>query len=511
MITVRNNGPSNATNVNVMEKLSGNAIVVQKTASKGDYDFDRNIWHIDELGYNQTATLILVVKVLSNGTIENAVIVNSTENDTNKSNNNYTCDNVTVLDVDTPIELITYNITYGDDEIITVILPNGATGTVNITIGNNTYPDLPVDKGKVILPLTDLAGGNYTVHVDYGGDGYYAANSTSGMFNVARAVPIITIEVEDIWVGEVEVLNVTVNAPGVVNVTVYNRTVEISLENGVVTTHVLTATKHGYLGNATWNLIGLPVGTYPAFALYPGNENYTSVSTSDLFHVRDKQSTVVVTAKDIYVGEDAVLNIKVGPKGLTGNVTLTLEGKTYNIPLDNNSEAKLVVSGLQAGKKLVTVKYNGTILYRPSENTTTFNVLKLKPTVDPDSPEITYGEDGEIIIHLPDDATGEVTIEIDGKRFTEKVKNGTATFIVPGLKPGVHKIIVHYSGDDKYRPSTTTGSIKVKPLNENKTDNRTTVHVGGICLSQYPTGNPIIMLLLILLSIGFVEIRRFKK
>ena len=511
VITVRNNGPSNATNVNVLEKLSDNAVVVQKTPSKGDYDSDKNIWHIDSLGYNQTATLTLVVKVISNGTIENVVIVNSTENDTNKSNNNYTCDNVTVLKVDTPIELITYNITYGDDEIITVILPNGATGTINITVGNETYPNLVIDEGKVILPLIDLAGGNYTVNVDYGGDGYYAANSTSGTFNVARVVPIITIEVVDIWVGEIEVVNVTVNAPGVVNVTIYNRTVEISLDNGVVTTDVLKATRHSYLGNATWNIIGLPVGTYPAYAMYPGNENYTSVDIWDVFHVMDKQSTVVVTADDIYVGEDAVINIKVGPKGLTGNVTVTLEGKPYIVPLDNNSEAVLVVSGLKAGTKNVTVEYNGTILYRPSENSTTFDVLKLKPPVDIEAPEITVGEDGEIIVYVPDDATGTITIEIEGKRYTADIEDGMAIFIVPGLKVGVHDIVAYYSGDDKYLPASTTGSIKVNPLKKNDTDNGTTVHYGGIWLSEYPTGNPIIALLLVIISIGFVKSRRFKK
>ena len=218
---------------------------------------------------------------VTNGTIENVVSVNSTENDSNLTNNEYPSENVTVSEFDTPIDIDTYDITYGDDEIIRVTLPDGATGTVNITVGERTYADVPIDHGKVILPVSDLAGGNYTVNVYYGGDGVYLPNSTSSTFNVARVAPIITIEVEDIWVGETEVINVTVNAPGTVNVTVYGITVTISLDNGVVTTDVLAAVKNVYSGNATWNLINLPVGTYPAFAIYPGNENYTSVNISN--------------------------------------------------------------------------------------------------------------------------------------------------------------------------------------------------------------------------------------
>ena len=514
-ITVVNNGPSTATNVNVLENLSEYLTLIENTASKGNYDLKNSIWYIGNLTKDESATLKLVVKAVSNVTIVNVVYVTGSENDTNLTNNNCTSDNVTVNRLDTPISINTYDITYGDDEILVVTLPDGATGTVNITVGNYSFTDLPIENGKVILPVSDLAGGNYTARVEYGGNNVYLPNSTSGTFNVARVVPIITIEVEDIWAGEIEVVNVTVNAPGVVYVTVYNRTVEISLDNGVVTTDILAASKNSYSGNATWNILNLPVGAYPAFALYPGNENYTSVNISDLFHVRDKNSTVVVTADDIYVGEDAVIYIKVGPEGVSGNVTVTVDGKKYILPIDENGKATLVVPGLKAGKKLVTVEYNGTILYRPSENSTTFNVLKLKPTIDVFAPEITVGDDGVITVIVPKDATGTITIEIEGKRYSAPIENGKAVFIVPGLKAGLHLIKVYYSGDGKYLSANTTGLIKVKPLKENKTDNKTTTSTkyshGGVSLDQYPTANPIWIIVCVLLSICTIQLRRFKK
>ena len=599
-IVVVNNGPSTATNVNVFEKLSDYVTLVQSDASKGNYDKDKNNWYIGELAKDEVSTLTLVVKVVSNGTIENVVSVNSTENDSNLTNNEYPSENVTVSEFDTPIDIDTYDITYGDDEIIRVTLPDGATGTVNITVGERTYADVPIDHGKVILPVSDLAGGNYTVNVYYGGDGVYLPNSTSSTFNVARVAPIITIEVEDIWVGETEVINVTVNAPGTVNVTVYGITVTISLDNGVVTTDVLAAVKNAYSGNATWNLINLPVGTYPAFAIYPGNENYTCVNISDLFHVMDRPSTVVVTAEDIFVGQDAIIEVEVGPEGATGNVTITVAGRDYTVNL-TYGKAIITVSNLSAGEKEVHVVYNGDNIYRPSENSTTFNVDKIKPpievtpkdifvgddepivvtlpgdatgkvtitvdgrkysapviggkaifeipglkagkyTVDAiysgdekylptsgikafkvskvkpditiDAPDITVGKDGKVTVTVPDDATGIITIEIDGKRYSAPVKDGKAIFIIPNLKVGKHDIKAFYSGDDKYISTNATGSIKVNPLKDNKTHNKTSVplrHSRGVSLDQYPTGNPIAIIVFMLLSVCIIPVRKFKK
>ena len=515
VITVHNYGPHNATNVNVTEKLSNYVSLIKSTPSRGEYDETAGIWTIGDVKNNETLTLTLIVKILAAETIENFVSVNSTENDTDPSNNNYTSENVTVEKWDTPIILIPQNITYGDDEIIIVILPENATGTVNITVNGKQYNDVPIDGGIAELIIPDLAGGDYNVTVVYGGDTYYVPNSTDGKFNVAPAVPIIRIEVVDIWHGEIEVLNVTVDVPGTVNITVFGITISyVPLNHSVTSTDVLkAAVKEAYDGKATWNLINLPVGRYPAFAIYNGNENYTSVNTSDVFYVRDKPSTVVVTADDIYVGEDALVNVQVGPYGVTGNVTLIVEGVEYDLNITEDGKANVTISGLPAGLKHAYVKYNGDILYRPSENTTTFNVLKFTPPIVIDAPDITVGENGTITVTVPANATGTITIEIEGKTYTQPVENGTAVFTVPDLKAGEHEIKAYYSGDDYYYPANTTGTIKVNPLNEtnNKTIEIKEVQHDGIDLSQYETGNPIFILLIVLLAISSRQLRRFRK
>lgn len=51
-------------------------------------------------------------------------------------------------------------------------------------------------------------------------------------------------------------------------------------------------------------------------------------------------------------------------------------------------------------------------------------------------PEIKEGVNSTIGVDLPKDATGTVTVEIDSKKYTANVINGTANVIVFGLSAG---------------------------------------------------------------------------
>ena len=122
---------------------------------------------------------------------------------------------------------------------------------------------------------------------------------------------------------------------------------------------------------------------------------------------------------------------------------------------------------------------------------------------------IKVGDDGDVEIRLPKDATGTVIIEIEGNTYTAKVFNGKASFSIPGLTEGVHKVHVSYSGDSNY-PANETETVIV--VNDNHDGNHTHIpgHGDGVPLSQYKTGNPILILLLIVLAIGTTQIRRLK-
>ena len=523
-ITVKNIGSVDATGVIVNENLKGTVRLVSATASVGTYNNGLRVWNISDLASGDVATLSLTFEVLKVETIENSVVVRANENDTNTSNNNDTSEKVKVNTLPTPISLETHNITYTEEETLTVTLPSAATGYVDITVNDTVYTNQLIVDGVVVLVIPDLAGGDYDVSVEYGGDGVYSQASTKGTFTVFPLTPDINIEVVDIFYGEVEVLNVTVTAPGTVNITVNGKTISYVPLNHSVTSDDALEDKDlvyksnfglskrvilalTYDGKTTWNLINLPVGTYPVFAVYNGNENYTTVNATGEFEVKPLASWVSGSADDIYVGENAIINLSVTPNA-TGNITVTIENLNYTTNIING-KAQLTIPGLKAGQKQVQITYNGDNIYQPSQNTTTFTVKKILPPITIDTQDIYVGDNETITITLPTDATGNVTITINGQNYTSPLTNGQATFTIENLTKGTYTVDVTYTGDDKYLPTNTTGTFKVQEKQNNHTKPHTTPT--NIGLTQYPTGNPILALLIALLTIGITTRRKNKK
>ena len=94
-ITVRNNGPDNSTNIKVSEVLADNFKFISANASKGYYDLTNGVWAVGNLTNNEIAKLVITVKIIKTGFIQNNVSVNGTGFDPNVTNNNATV-NITV-------------------------------------------------------------------------------------------------------------------------------------------------------------------------------------------------------------------------------------------------------------------------------------------------------------------------------------------------------------------------------------------------------------------------------
>ena len=342
-------------------------------------------------------------------------------------------------------------------------------------------------------------------------DNNHSSVSAEANLTINKAIPIITIQVVDIMYGEVEVLNITSTAPGTVNVTVngMTNTLELnSVSNGLLSYSILYLLKEDQ--KATWNIYNLPVGEYPAFAIYNANENYESVNTSDVFNVNPIKPSINIKVNDINVGDTLEIEVSL-PDDATGIITVEIDGKNYTAPV-KYGKAIIHIPGLTAGNKVAKIYYSGDDQYSPIEDSVKFKVNKILPTLNIDSKDIAVGKDGKIVITLPTDATGTVTIEVDGKTYTAPVENGKAIFIIPGLSEGIHNIKVSYSGDDKYLPINATDTIKVLSVDDkNGTPQKDKIENVKTGLSANETGNPIVVLMLVLIAFAFSPLRRFKK
>ena len=357
----------------------------------------------------------------------------------------------TVSKVDSTMDVTVNDIVFGGDLTVDVVLPGDATGEVVITVNGVDY-HVAIENGKATGTISGLAAGDYTVAIKYVGDDKYTGVEVAENVNVAKAQPVLGVVIADVDYGNGFVIEATLTgvngAPlsGNVIVTVAGKeyTVKVTDGKGIATGDKLAA------------------GTYAFAAVWAGDDNYNIVTENGDFKVNKIDSAIDVAVSDIKVGEDAVISVKLASDA-TGEVVITVNGEDYTAAIENGV-ASVTVSDLKAGDYTVTVKYSGDNNYNEANADAEFSVSKISDyNMDISVPEIKEGVNSTIGVDLPKDATGTVTVEIDGKKYTANVIDGTANVIVSGLSAGDYNITTVYSGDAKYDSMTKKGNVTVIP------------------------------------------------
>ena len=361
-----------------------------------------------------------------------------------------------VLKITPDMDVFVDGTVFGGDLTVDISLPDDATGDVIITVKGEdyilaNYTEAVVD-GKVTKTIGGLDAGYYTIAVKYAGDDNYNAVDVTKGVNVAKAQPVLGVVIADVDYGNGFVIEATLtgvnSAPlsGNVIVTVAGKeyTVKVTDGKGIATGDRLAA------------------GTYGFAAAWAGDDNYNIVTENGDFKVNKVDSSVAVNVNNIKVGEELTITVNV-PSDATGDVTVSVDGKEYKVAIENGKAVK-TISGLKADDYTVTVKYAGDNNYNEATADAEFSVSKISDyNMDISVPEIKEGVNSTISVDLPKDATGTVTVEIDGKKYTANVIDGTANVIVSGLSAGDYNITTVYSGDAKYDSMTKKGNITVIP------------------------------------------------
>ena len=339
--------------------------------------------------------------------------------------------------VDSAIDVAVDSIEFGEDAVISVKLASDATGEVVITVNGVDY-HVAIENGVASVTVSGLEASDYTVSVKYAGDdNYNAAEVTKGV-NVAKANPALNVIIDSVDYGNVFTINAVLtgvnNAPLDTNiiVTVNGKNYIVAIVNG----------------KGTFHADKLAAGSYNFNARFAGSNNYNEVSDSGKFNVYKVDSAIGITVKDINVGEDAVITVKLFSDA-TGELTVTVNGKDYTANVVNG-RATVSVSDLKAGNYDVVAKYSGDNNYNAAVATSSFTVSKVDSTMDVTVNDIVFGGDLIVDAVLPGDATGEVVITVNGVDYHVSIENGKATGTISGLAAGDYTVTVKYAGDDKY-------------------------------------------------------------
>ena len=342
------------------------------------------------------------------------------------------------------------DINAGENAVINIAVSNGTSGVASVLVGDMSYNVAVVD-GKGTLTLSNLIAKSYDVVVKFEGNDVYLPSQDATKFTVSKIVSATNITVSDINVGDDAVIDIAVSnvTSGVISVRVDNTVYNVVIVDG----------------KGTLVVSNLAAGYYTVVAKFAENDMYLASMDTVRFTVSKLASTITVNVGNINVGEDAVIGIAV-PEVTSGVASVIVNGKSYNVAIVDG-KGSLIVSGLAAGSYDVVAKFAETDMYLASENSAKFTVSKLViSSMDVDVKDIKVGDDAVISVALPEDATGNVIVNVNGKNYTAVVKYGVASVTVSNLANGTYSVSVFYNGDDTYMPMENSTKFTVSKVSD---------------------------------------------
>ena len=327
-------------------------------------------------------------------------------------------------------------------------LPADATGTLTVAVGGKTFNENIVD-GKASVDVIGLNPGSYNATVTYSGDSKYDSITKTIEVNVAKVVTELnnnTLVIDSQNISSGVSINLPEDATGTLSVTVDGKTYTENLVNGKATVNIPE------LANGDYNI----TVTYSGDSRYDGitkttvvNVNNTVIDNSTNTTVVKADPVLIISAGDVSVGEIVVVNVRTSVE--IGKLVVNVNNVDYELVI-SNGESSVSISDLVVGNYTVVARFAGDDKFNEATNSTTFKVLKVIVPVTNETISIPEGDSTEYSVSLPADATGTLTVTVDGKDYSETLVNGKATVTIPELSEGSHNITVAYSGDGKYSP-----------------------------------------------------------
>ena len=344
---------------------------------------------------------------------------------------------VTIPKNPTPIIIEVNNTVVGNVTRIVVTVPEDVTDIVTIEIDGKKYNKTAVD-GKAVFEIEGLTAGVKTVVATYAGDDSYLSNGTTEQFNVTKRASSVNVTGAEIKVGEDAIINIAGPSgyDGIALVDIAGVKYFVNLTGGA-----------GQL-----SVSGLTNGTHDVKVTYIENDRYLSSTNNSAKVIVTKVAgaDVDVTVGNITEGEPAIVKVTV-PEDATGNVTVTIGNITKTYPV-SGGENEIPIFDVPKGEHNVTVTYNGDDKYDPVTVTDKINVAPQPPKEGVNIDEL---GNGTIIVAVPDNATGNVTVQIGNHTYNATVENGTARIDLVGELPGTYNATVTFINQDGLNVTTT--------------------------------------------------------
>ena len=319
-------------------------------------------------------------------------------------------------------------------------------GSVNITVDGEIY-SVKISYGKAQL-IYHLKPGNHNISATYLENSNYASSALSQTITIQKEDLIITIDASDIIYGNDCIIKINLTDASGANV---NLPVKVKLNDTVLN-----------ITDNTANLSNLTVGKYIIMAEVDVSENYNNISAHKTISVLKANANILVISSDITEGFNATVTVNLN-NDIEDNITLSINNRNYTKhPI--NGVLNFTISDLPVGVNYYTIIFNGNSKYSSRniyQQLTVFKKIKENITLNVISDNIKLGQTARIIVNTDKNASGNITLIIDGRNFTKSLTDNMAVFKVSNLSVGVYNYTIGYFGNDLFNPEISRATLTV--------------------------------------------------
>lgn len=180
------------------------------------------------------------------------------------------------------------------------------------------------------------------------------------------------------------------------------------------------------------------IGTHNWEIRYYGDSYYANSSQTGTFEI-----TWVMVPE--VLENPGKTNIEVNIIGGTGTVKLKIDGDDYDEQTLQDNRATFDLANLNQGMHTYEITY-GNVTKSGSFNMSYPINAQFDDEYDD---EIAFSKSNTLEVILPDDATGTVTVSLNGATYSGDAGNGVAFVDIP-LNWGENTLTIRFNGDDKY-------------------------------------------------------------
>ena len=303
---------------------------------------------------------------------------------------------------------------------------------------DNAYGTLTIYVGTDKLAL-----GTHTLTLNYTGDGYFEPKVMSYEFNVSNYV----VDIPDtLYYNNGDNILVKLQDGATGTVIIYSDGKKVK-EYDVADIYD-DYDEYSKFVRCQVDSLNLPLGYHNIRVYYKGNKAPIDVSKKI-----NLDYTIPIYINEYIYGRENYVEFNL-PDDSKGSVNVTIDGKPAKYRTTDDGYYYEVNVTEYFGDHVITVEYSGDEKYNhPLKVNETFSVAA---NIDYDSYVAYKSQNNDVSVVLPDDAKGNLVVEVDGEVYAKKAfENGKAAISFDTLNRGYYNVRVYYDGNDYYVENRT--------------------------------------------------------